>query len=216
MCNSGVLVLPPFTHVCGVNVENFNVVRGAVSITSCTSGGGGFFDAANPTSSHCSGLGVSGSLDGTHQGCMDASSPNYSPLAAVDDGSCSNLTAGCTYAFAANFDPLATVNDGSCNISAGLVFGCTYDTARNYDPTADMDDGSCDFAPLPPPSPPSPPSPDTPPEAPPSPPSLPLGVQWPGQNLGFESSPFKLTPEFVEVLLPILCKYCTMGRSHLR
>ena len=62
VCNSGILVLPPSTYVCGVHVENFNVVRGAESITNCSSGGGGFFDSDNPpTSSHCAGVGVSGS-----------------------------------------------------------------------------------------------------------------------------------------------------------
>ena len=33
ICNSGVLVLPPSTYVCGVFVENYNVVRGAEMLT---------------------------------------------------------------------------------------------------------------------------------------------------------------------------------------
>ena len=62
------------------------------------------------------------SLIAVSQGCTDPTACNYSPPAAVDNGSCCYVT-GCTDQSAVNFDPLACCDDGSCVIAPA---GSTY------------------------------------------------------------------------------------------
>ena len=51
----------------------------------------------------------------TIYGCTDSTALNYSPLATIDDGSCSYCITGCTDSLAINYDPLAACDDGSCS-----------------------------------------------------------------------------------------------------
>jgi predicted extracellular nuclease len=71
-------------------------------------------------------------------GCMDSSFPNFDPLAAEDDGSCSS-TPGCMNPEADNYNPDATVDDGSC-----VIAGCDDPSALNYNANVtDPDNTTC-------------------------------------------------------------------------
>lgn len=77
---------------------------------------------------------------GPIEGCTNSTSCNYSPLAEIDDGSCTDTCPGCTDTLAQNYNSNATEEDGSC-----LYPGCTDSSATNYNSTANLDDGSCEF-----------------------------------------------------------------------
>ena len=71
-------------------------------------------------------------------GCMDSSFPNFDPLAAEDDGSCSS-TPGCMNPEADNYNPDATVDDDSC-----VIAGCDDPLALNYNANVtDPDSSTC-------------------------------------------------------------------------
>ena len=71
-------------------------------------------------------------------GCMDSSFPNFDPLAAEDDGSCSS-TPGCMNPDADNYNPDATVDDDSC-----VIAGCDDPLALNYNANVtDPDSSTC-------------------------------------------------------------------------
>ena len=71
-------------------------------------------------------------------GCMDSSFPNFDPLAAEDDGSCSS-TPGCMNPEADNYNPDATVDDDSC-----VIAGCDDPLALNYNANVtDPDNSTC-------------------------------------------------------------------------
>ena len=67
-------------------------------------------------------------------------SPNYDPLANVDDGSCIEVVAGCTDPSAWNFDPMANYDNGTC---ISIIYGCTDPLAFNYNINATISDNSC-------------------------------------------------------------------------
>ena len=64
-------------------------------------------------------------------GCLDNLSPNFSPAATFDDGSCVQIARGCTNPSAENYAPAAQIDDGSC-----VVPGCKDSAALNYAPNA--------------------------------------------------------------------------------
>lgn len=70
------------------------------------------------------------------EGCLCKSSPNFDPLAEIDDGSCR----GCTTAGSDNYNSCADINDGSC---FKTILGCTDPNALNYDPQANTNNGTC-------------------------------------------------------------------------
>jgi hypothetical protein len=76
-------------------------------------------------------------------GCMDVTFMNYDPLAAEDDGSCSNL-AGCTNPDADNYDPAAVIDDGSC-----VITGCLDPLALNYNAATTLMDNTLCYYTLP-------------------------------------------------------------------
>ncbi|KAA0175813.1 hypothetical protein FNF27_02899 [Cafeteria roenbergensis] len=74
------------------------------------------------------------------------SAENFNPAATVSNSSlCAfDRIPGCTNQLALNFSPLAEVNDGSCTFSDSFASGCAYDAALNFLPGS-LDDGSCKF-----------------------------------------------------------------------
>ena len=76
-------------------------------------------------------------------GCMDSSFPNFDPLAAEDDGSCSS-TPGCMNPDADNYNPDATVDDGSC-----VIAGCDDPSALNYNANVTNPDNTTCYYTLP-------------------------------------------------------------------
>lgn len=85
-----------------------------------------------------------GSCEDPIYGCTDPTSFNYNSAATIDDNSCVDVVSGCTNPQYAEYNPLANVDDGSCQ---NLVqkSGCTNPRAVNYDPAATTNDGSCYF-----------------------------------------------------------------------
>ena len=144
--SGGTLDLSTNVYICGAAIVNRGLVTGVSSVIECsTDTSGGFYYSGNPTGSTACGTGAA---DGQVGGCMNSSSPMYSPLAGSSDGSCATGGLhGCTYPIASNYDPLAQTNDGTCVLAPGVHFGCTYAGASNYDPRADIDDGSCTYPP---------------------------------------------------------------------
>jgi predicted extracellular nuclease/plastocyanin len=76
-------------------------------------------------------------------GCMDDTFVNYDPLAAEDDGSCSNIP-GCTDPTADNYDPAAVTDDGTC-----IITGCFDALALNYNVNATVVDNTLCYYTLP-------------------------------------------------------------------
>ena len=73
-------------------------------------------------------------------GCINPAAFNYNPLATADNGSCIPVVLGCTDPLAANYNPLANTDDGTC---APATYGCTDPGSSNYNGYANVDDGSC-------------------------------------------------------------------------
>ncbi|MDA0731254.1 MAG: lamin tail domain-containing protein [Bacteroidetes bacterium] len=76
-------------------------------------------------------------------GCMDVAFVNFDPLAAEDDGSCSNVP-GCTDPAADNYNPAAVIDDGTC-----MVTGCFDALALNYNVNATVVDNTLCYYTLP-------------------------------------------------------------------
>ena len=76
-------------------------------------------------------------------GCMDVSFVNFDPLAAEDDGSCSNVP-GCTDPTADNYNPAAVIDDGTC-----MVTGCFDPLALNYNVNSTVVDNTLCYYTLP-------------------------------------------------------------------
>ncbi len=79
-------------------------------------------------------------------GCTSSSACNYSPAAAVDNGSCIEPEANCILCISSfpYFIFIDSDGDGVCN--AQEIPGCTNVWACNFNPEATQNNGSCTFA----------------------------------------------------------------------
>jgi len=105
---------------------------------------GGYFDASGSNApTQCGGTPATGVV----QGCMNASSAAYAPLATVDDGTCDMASSlegdvlGCMYPQATNYDPAATRDDLSC-IFGALVSGSSDNGGNDAGSGADFSVGN--------------------------------------------------------------------------
>ncbi len=78
-------------------------------------------------------------------GCTDQCSPNYSPQANVDDGSCEFYNTTCNTNCSAGDIQEWNPATCSCETTIVTVEGCTSSNACNYNPSANCNDGSCVF-----------------------------------------------------------------------